>query len=212
MGLSYDGFHLHKVATGFLDPYDIRTSFAERPDCRGLDINSGPSLDVVQDAGDVHTVCYRLEVQVQPFLCRLVIVRVYQQHRIGADLLGVPGEAYGLTGGVRAGSRNDRDPAISEFDGKGDDPVVLIVAEGRTSSCVPQGTRPDTPLAICVSTICCSNSSSKKSFLVKGVTIAVDTPLKLISFTIHAPLKIRLRAWHPGCKILFCHRLSTMQP
>ncbi len=76
-------------------------------------------------------------MQVQPFLGGLVVVGVHQQDSIGTNLLGMTREAYRLTGGIRAGPGNDRDPAIGKLDCEGDDPVMLIMAESRTFSCGP---------------------------------------------------------------------------
>eukprot|EP00614_Pseudopedinella_elastica_P036870 CAMPEP_0181261906 /NCGR_PEP_ID=MMETSP1097-20121128/1748_1 /TAXON_ID=35684 /ORGANISM="Pseudopedinella elastica, Strain CCMP716" /LENGTH=157 /DNA_ID=CAMNT_0023360561 /DNA_START=72 /DNA_END=542 /DNA_ORIENTATION=+ len=58
----------------------------------------------------------RLEVLIQAFLGRLVVVGNNEQAGICAKLMGLGRQFNGLTGAVAAGARNNRDATINTFD------------------------------------------------------------------------------------------------
>ncbi|MNP25161.1 hypothetical protein D3C76_1179560 [compost metagenome] len=57
-----------------------------------------------------------LEVLVQAFLRRLVVVRHYQQAGVGTGALGVLGQVHGFGSGVGTGTGDDRDAAGAALD------------------------------------------------------------------------------------------------
>ena len=74
----------------------------------------------------------RLEMLIKAFLRRLVVIGADNQRRIGARLLGLPGQLDRVLGRVRAGSGNDRDPlALGDLDAQADQPLLLVIGESR---------------------------------------------------------------------------------
>ena len=88
--------------------------------------------DVVDDDRDADRVVHRLEVLVEPFLGRLVVVGRDDEKRVGARLLGVLGELDRLGRVVGAGAGDHRHA-----------PLRLIDARSPRRSCARHGTRSD---------------------------------------------------------------------
>ncbi|MNG03445.1 hypothetical protein D3C84_865250 [compost metagenome] len=76
-----------------------------------------------------------LEVQVQAFLGRLVVIRHDQQARVGAGLFGVTGQLDRFAGRVGAGTGNHRDSAVDLFDHGADHFDVFVHIKGGRFTC-----------------------------------------------------------------------------
>ncbi len=81
---------------------------------------------VVEDDGQVDGFGDRLEVLVHAFLGRTVVVGHHQQGRIGAHILGVARQLYGLGRGIATRSRDDGDAAGRVLDGQLDQREVFF--------------------------------------------------------------------------------------
>ncbi len=97
---------------------------------RHRDIDDGARRDVVDEDRQVDRIADRLEVPVEAFLGRLVVVAGRMQGGVGADLLGEAGEVDRLVGRVGAGTGDHRHALPGGFDAQLDDALVLVVAEG----------------------------------------------------------------------------------
>ncbi|HYJ52403.1 MAG TPA: amidase family protein, partial [Allosphingosinicella sp.] len=73
----------------------------------------------------------RLEVPVQAFLRRLVVVGHHLQLAIGADLSRVPGQLDGFERGIGAAAGHDRHPALGLLDRDTDDFAVFLDIDRR---------------------------------------------------------------------------------
>ena len=67
-------------------------------------------------------------VLVEPLWVRLVVIGGDDETAVGPGFLGMLGQAYRLTGGVRAGPGDHRHPPGGLLDGRLDHAVVLFVA------------------------------------------------------------------------------------
>ena len=95
--------------------------------------------DVVQDAGDVHSIRYGLKVLVDALLVGLVVVGGNEQQAVGSQAL--IGERLGEHGlrGVRARAGNDGDAACNLLDHGGDNGVVFVIGHRGTLTGGAQG-------------------------------------------------------------------------
>ena len=71
----------------------------------------------------------RLEVLIEAFLGRLVVIGSDDQRGVGAGLGGLFGQAHGLARAVGAGAGHHLDAAGGQLADVGDDPLVLVVRE-----------------------------------------------------------------------------------
>ena len=101
------------------------------------DVDDGPAGHVVDDDRQVDGVTDRLEVQVEAFLRRLVVVAGRVQHGVGAGLLGELRQLDRFLGRVRAGAGNDRHPLLRGLDRELDDAgrLVTIAAALTADEC-----------------------------------------------------------------------------
>src|SRR5690606_35296153 len=97
-----------QVASGFLDADDV-LDLRQADHGIGLHVAGGAAGYVVEDLRDVDGFGNVLEVLVQAFLGRLVVVRHYQQASVGTGTLGVLGRGHGLCGGGGTGAGDARD-------------------------------------------------------------------------------------------------------
>lgn len=102
----------HQVARGLLDTDDVRHG-RQADHGLGLHVAGGAAGYVIEDLRDVDGFGDVLEVLVQAFLGRLVVVRDYQQAGIGAGVLGVLREVNGFGSGVGTGAGDDRDALLA---------------------------------------------------------------------------------------------------
>ena len=96
-----------------------------------VDVDDRAGRNVVHDDRNADGVVDRLEVLVEPFLGRLVVIGRHHQHGVGAGLLGVLRQADRLGGRVRARARDHRNPALGLVHAPFDDLLVLLVGERR---------------------------------------------------------------------------------
>ena len=145
-----------------------------------VDVDDRAGRNVVHDDRNADRVVDRLEVLVEPFLGRLVVVRRDHQHGVGAGLLGML-----ATSSTASAVEFEPAPAIT-----GTRPLAWSTHHSTTCSCslwvsvglspvVPTGTRPLVPSAICQSTSSRNAFSSTEPFL-NGVTSAVNDPRNLV--------------------------------
>ena len=97
---------------------------------RHRDIDDGARGHVVDEDRQVDSVADRLEVPVEAFLGRLVVVAGRMQGGVGAGLLGKAGEVDRLVGRVGARAGDHRHALPGGFDAQLDDALVLVVAQG----------------------------------------------------------------------------------
>ncbi|MNX48298.1 hypothetical protein D3C86_788760 [compost metagenome] len=124
-----DRLGTHQVASGFLDTDDVRHG-GQADHGLGLHVAGGAAGHVIENLRDVDRFGDVLEVQIQAFLGRLVVVRHDQQAGIGAGFLGVTGQFDGFAGRVGAGTGDHRNAAIDLLDHGTDDCDVLVDVEG----------------------------------------------------------------------------------
>ncbi|MNZ40455.1 hypothetical protein D3C78_579760 [compost metagenome] len=128
-----DGLGALEVAGRFLDTDDVRHG-GQADHGLGLHVAGGAARNVVEDLRDVDGFGNVLEVLVQAFLGRLVVVRHHQQAGVGASVLGVAGQVHGFSGGVRAGAGDHRNRVLAVLDALDhvlDNQNVLFDIQGR---------------------------------------------------------------------------------
>ncbi len=120
----------HHIGGGILHAGDVLE--LEQP-LHGLDrhVDHRARRNVVDDDGDSDGVVDRLEVLVEPFLGRLVVVRGDDQHGGGTGLFGMLRQFDRLAGRVRPGARNHRHAAFGLLDAPLHHLPVLLVRERR---------------------------------------------------------------------------------
>ena len=92
----------------------------------------GAARDIVNNDRQIDGVVNRLEMLIEPFLRRLVVIGADDQRRIGAGLLGLPRQLDRVLGRVRAGSGNDRNPLpLATSTHSVDQPLLLVIGERR---------------------------------------------------------------------------------
>ena len=94
-------------------------------------VDDAARRDVVDEDRQLGCVMQGLEVLVEPFLGRLVVIGRDDERAVGARLLGVAREVDRLRGRVGAGAGDDRDPPLRHLDAELDDALVLGMAQGR---------------------------------------------------------------------------------
>jgi len=94
-------------------------------------IDHGARRDVVDQDRDADSVVHGLEVLVEPFLRRLVVVGRDHEQRVGAGFLGVPGEVDRLGRVVGTGAGDHGDTALRLGDRPFHNLLVLVMAERR---------------------------------------------------------------------------------
>src|SRR5262249_56140080 len=97
----------------------------------GGDGGGGGGGDVVEGEGKVHRLRHRVEVAIETFLGRLVVVGIDHEGARGPRLLGVAGEVDRFRGSVGPCPRDDVEPAARRLDDDLDHAPVLVVAQGR---------------------------------------------------------------------------------
>ena len=115
-------------AGGLLDHGDVG-QLGHADDGLRLDVLAGAAGDVVDADGDVDRLGQDLEVLIEAFLGRLVVVGGDDQGGVGPGLGGPAGQPQGLLGAVRAGAGHDLDPPGGRLDHGRDHPLVLRVRE-----------------------------------------------------------------------------------
>ena len=118
------------VAGGFLHADDAR-HFGQTQHGFDRHIGHRATRHVVQNDRQIHRLGHLAEVQVHPFLRRLVVVRHDLEGGIGAHLLGIGRQLDGLGRGVAAGTRNDGDALVGLLDRHADQLTVLFHRHGR---------------------------------------------------------------------------------
>ncbi len=96
---------------------------------RHRDVDDGAHRHVVEEDRQVDRVADRLEVLIEPFLRRLVVVARHVQGGVGTHLLGVAREIDGFGRRVRAGARDHGHALLGDLHAELDDVLVLLVAE-----------------------------------------------------------------------------------
>ena len=179
--------HARHVRGGVLDAGDVLQFEQPR---HGVDrhVDHRAPRNVVDDDRNADGVVDRLVVRVEPVLRRLVVIGRDHEHRIGAGLLGVPGEIDRLLGRIGAGAGHDRDPAARLIDAPFDDLLCSSWDSVGLSPVVPTGTSPLVPSAICQSTSSRNAFSSTDPFL-NGVTSAVNEPRKRVLAAMRRSMK-----------------------
>ena len=86
---------------------------------------------VVKQDRDVARLGDRLEVAVEAFLRRLVVVRHHRERVRGARLLGELRELDRFARGIAAGARDHRHPSLRRGEGRFDEAAVLVDVDGR---------------------------------------------------------------------------------
>ena len=87
--------------------------------------------NIVDEDRDADRVVDRLEVLIEPFLRRLVVIGRDDEHRVGAGPLGMLGEIDRFLGRIRAGAGHDRHPAARLIDAPFHHLLVLLVGQRR---------------------------------------------------------------------------------
>ena len=102
--------------------------------------------DVVDEDRDPDRVVHGLEVLVEPFLGRLVVVGRDDEKRVGARLLGVLCEVDRLGRVVRAGAGDDRHAPLRLIYAPFHDSLVLVMRQSRTFAGRAHGDEPLRPV------------------------------------------------------------------
>ena len=163
------------VAGGVLDADDVLQ--LEKPR-HGLDrhVDHRARRDVVDDDRDADRVVDRLEVLVEPFLGRLVVVGRHDEERVGAGLLGMARELDRLGGDVRAGAG---DTGTRPFASSMQISTTRLCSSWLSvglSPVVPTGTRPWVPSSICQFDMRRGTPPRRRLPFANGVTRAVIEP------------------------------------
>src|SRR3569623_1780883 len=117
-----------EIAGGVLDADDIGNR--RQPLHRlGQYVTGGAARHVVEYLRYGHRLGDGLVVQIKAFLSRLVVIRRYQQARIGPTFLGEASEFDGFTGGIGTGAGDHRHAATREFHHLADDLAVFVGVE-----------------------------------------------------------------------------------
>ena len=166
------------------------------------DVDDRAGRNVVHDDRNADGVVDRLEVLVEPFLGRLVVVGRHHQHGVGAGLLGVLGQARPPR--RSNSSPRPRPPAPGPWPARCTTRRPARAPRATSvglSPVVPTGTRPLVPSAICQSTRSRNAFSSTEPFL-NGVTSAVNDPRNLV-LAVMAFLDLRSAAFRqtPAARI-----------
>ncbi len=188
--------HPHHVGGGVLDPGDV-PEFVEPLHRIDRHVDHRARRDVVDDDGNPDRIVDRLEMLIQAFLGRLVVIGGHHQHRVGARPLGMPREFDRLPRRVRPRTRDHGHAPPGLVDAPFDHLLVLVMGERRAFARGSDrdqaiGALPDLPFhqrAEC--------ASSSEPFL-NGVTSAVNDPRKLVL----APM---IRSW----KVAICARRAS---
>ena len=90
---------------------------------------------VVDHDGDVDRIVDSLEMLVEPFLGRLVVIGRDNQHRRGTDLLGVAREVDRFARRVRAGAGDHRRAPLGGLDRKLNEALMLLMRQRRALAC-----------------------------------------------------------------------------
>ena len=94
-------------------------------------VDDAARRDVVDHDRNADGVVDRLEMAVEPFLRRLVVIGRDDQHGVRAGLLGVTGQIDRLGGVVRARAGDHRHAAARLVDADVDDATVLFMRQRR---------------------------------------------------------------------------------
>ncbi|MNL15688.1 hypothetical protein D3C87_1366920 [compost metagenome] len=129
-----DGFGTGHVAGGFLDADDV---FHGRQADHGVGqhVARGAARHVIQDLRDVDGFGDGLEVLVQAFLGRLVVIRSHQQAGIGAGDLRIGGQLDGFTSRVRASPGDHRNAPCNLLHHVTNHFDVLVHVKGGRFTC-----------------------------------------------------------------------------
>ena len=85
-------------------------------------------MDGIRDIAEMH---------LEPFLCRLVVVRGNQENAVGAVLLRLAGQLDRRLGAVGTGAGNHRNPAVHLLRRIADHRAVLLLGERRRLAACP---------------------------------------------------------------------------
>mmetsp|Transcript_57662 Transcript_57662/g.135746 ORF Transcript_57662/g.135746 Transcript_57662/m.135746 type:complete len:208 (+) Transcript_57662:1182-1805(+) len=116
------------VAGGLLDAEHARQRGTTQRRL-GQHVRNGPAGHVVEHHRDVHGLGDRLEVLVNAFLRRLVVVGHDGQRAVRTDGLGIAAQFDGLGGRIGAGACQDGDAALGMLDRDADDLAVFLHAD-----------------------------------------------------------------------------------
>jgi hypothetical protein len=94
-------------------------------------VDHRPGWDIVDDDRNADRVVHGLEMLIQAFLRRLVIIGRDDEQGIRARLFAMPGEFDRLDRVVRAGTGDHRHPALRLGDAPFDDFLVLVMGQRR---------------------------------------------------------------------------------
>ena len=166
--------------------------------------------DIVDDDRNADRIVDRLEVLIEAFLRRLVVIGRDHEHRVGAGLFGVLGKRDRLLGRVRAGAGDDRHAALAP--GRRTIRPPRCARRARASGfrrwCRLERARL-VPSAICQSTKLRKAFSSRDPFL-NGVTSAVNEPRKLVLALMIRSLRMAVPvAADRQCAITLPSRIDT---
>jgi hypothetical protein len=144
--------HSLDLAGGILHTNDVLEIIGQSTHRLGHHVDHRTRRDVVDDDRQLGRLGDGGEVQIEPALRRLVIIRRHHQHGVGAGLLGMLGKAHRFIGVVGACAGDNRHPALRRLDAGLHNPMMLVMRQGRRFPVVPTGTRPFVPSWICQST------------------------------------------------------------
>ena len=82
---------------------------------------------------------------IETFLRRLVVIRRYQQRRVGLEAFRRLGHADGFPGAIRAGARDDLASSSRGFHGEADRLQMLVVVQGGGLARGADGDKPVHP-------------------------------------------------------------------
>ncbi len=140
--LADDALGLGEIVVGLLDRSD-RRDLGELQNGFGLDVDHDAAGDVVDDDRLVAGVGDGAEVLDDPARGRLAVVRSDDEETVYTELVRFTRQVNGVSGGVRAGTGNDRTPIFKRFDRDAEELEPLIV---RQSWALPGRSRNDDPV------------------------------------------------------------------